>query len=51
MLLIFPALHLAYGAGVLLGAVSPRFRKTGPEMEPVTITRVKAFGQDLVKTY
>jgi hypothetical protein len=50
LLLIFPALHLAYGAGVLMGAISPRFKKTGPEMETVTITRVKEFGPALAKT-
>jgi len=44
LLLAFPALHLAYGAGMLLGLVAPRFRKKAPADGEVTLIKVKEPG-------
>lgn len=44
LLLVFPALHLAYGAGMMLGLVAPRFRKNAPAAGEVTLIRVKEPG-------
>ncbi len=44
LLLVFPALHLAYGAGMLLGLVAPRFRNNAPGDGEVTLIRVKEPG-------
>lgn len=37
---IFPTLHLAYGAGLIWGLIFPRFRQKLPESGEVTIRRV-----------
>ena len=43
LLLIFPTLHLVYGAGMIRGLLSPRYR-SGRKMEAaVVVRRVKAF--------
>ena len=47
LLLVFPTLHLAYGAGVLRGLARPRFRRAPPGAAAVEIKRVKAFGESL----
>jgi cellulose synthase/poly-beta-1,6-N-acetylglucosamine synthase-like glycosyltransferase len=44
LLVIFPALHLAYGAGMLWGFVFPRFKRVGSVMAEVTIRKVKGAG-------
>ncbi len=44
LLLVFPALHLTYGAGMLLGLVAPRFRNKAPNPGEVTLIRVKEPG-------
>jgi GT2 family glycosyltransferase len=44
LLLVFPALHFAYGAGMLLGLVAPRFRKNVPAAGEVTLTWLKKPG-------
>lgn len=45
LLLLFPTLHLAYGAGVIRGMVRPRFRSSTPPVEGIEVRRVKAFGE------
>jgi succinoglycan biosynthesis protein ExoA len=47
LLLIFPTLHLVYGAGVIVGLVKPRFRRGERSAEGIEIRRVKAFGERL----
>lgn len=49
LLCVFPALHLAYGAGMIRGLVSPRFKKFGQVADGVAVKRVKEFGQPLGK--
>ncbi|ABQ27985.1 glycosyltransferase family 2 protein [Geotalea uraniireducens] len=51
LLCVFPALHLAYGAGMIRGLISPRFRKSRPVADGVTVMRVKEFGQPLSKQF
>jgi hypothetical protein len=41
LLLIYPALHLSYGAGFLAGLVRPRFRRQPEPATPVTLRRVR----------
>ncbi len=47
LLCVFPALHLAYGAGMINGFIAPRFRKSRGCMEGVDVRRVKEFGQPM----
>ncbi|WP_298267841.1 glycosyltransferase family 2 protein [Geobacter sp.] len=42
LLLVYPALHLSYGAGVIRGLLSPRFRGRRCEGEVVTVRVVKS---------
>lgn len=51
LLCVFPALHLAYGAGMIRGLVSPRFRKSSPVVDGVTVKSVKEFGQPLSQQF
>lgn len=48
LLLVFPTLHLVYGAGVLVGLVRPRYRGAPRGAEGIEVKRVKAFGERLV---
>ena len=45
LLLVYPTLHLVYGAGVILGLLRPRFRRGASAPAAVELQRVKAFGQ------
>jgi succinoglycan biosynthesis protein ExoA len=45
MLLVYPTLHLVYGAGIINGLLRPRFRRGGARGAEVEIRRVKSFGQ------
>jgi cellulose synthase/poly-beta-1,6-N-acetylglucosamine synthase-like glycosyltransferase len=42
---VFPALHLLYGAGVLWGMVSPRYKKSSQKAHDVVLTKLKQFGE------
>lgn len=44
LLLLYPALHICYGAGFLKGLVFPRFTSKEPFAGEVTLRCVKAFG-------
>lgn len=44
LLLVFPTLHLVYGAGVLCGLMKPRYRGGAKTHWDVEVRRVKAFG-------
>ncbi len=39
--LLLPTLHLAYGAGMILGIITPRFRNNGTTASKVTLRRVE----------
>ncbi|RNC72800.1 MAG: glycosyltransferase [Desulfuromonadales bacterium] len=45
LLVLFPALHLSYGAGLLKGLVVPRYARNRGGGEQVTIRTVKAMGE------
>ncbi|HEY6837863.1 MAG TPA: hypothetical protein VI389_03890, partial [Geobacteraceae bacterium] len=45
LLAIFPALHLAYGAGLIAGFISPRFRRERMAGGDVSIRVVKKLGE------
>lgn len=48
LLLVYPTLHLVYGAGTIVGLFRPRFRRTGLcDTAGVEVKRVKAFGEVL----
>jgi succinoglycan biosynthesis protein ExoA len=47
LLLVYPTLHLAYGAGTLAGLARPRFRRVLCETAAIEVRRVKEFGQAL----
>jgi cellulose synthase/poly-beta-1,6-N-acetylglucosamine synthase-like glycosyltransferase len=47
LLAVFPALHLVYGAGVVRGLLTPRYRKGARETGEIEVRRVKAFGETL----
>lgn len=47
LLLVFPTLHLVYGAGVIAGLAKPRYRSGARSGEGIEIRRVKAFGEPL----
>jgi len=47
LLLVYPTLHLVYGAGIISGLLRPRFRRAGARAAEVEINQVKAFGQEL----
>ncbi|HEY5512657.1 MAG TPA: glycosyltransferase family 2 protein [Geomonas sp.] len=44
LFLIFPTLHLAYGAGTIRGLLRPRFRGGVRPAEGIEVSRVKGFG-------
>ena len=50
LLLVFPTLHLVYGAGVLRGLFRPRFRSGTRIAEGIEVKRVKAFGGPILET-
>jgi succinoglycan biosynthesis protein ExoA len=45
LLVIYPTLHLAYGAGVIKGLLTPRFRGASRSAEGIEVRRVKDFGE------
>ena len=47
LLLVFPTLHLVYGAGVLAGLLRPRYRSASPSTEGIEVRRVKGFEEEL----
>lgn len=47
LLVLFPALHLLYGVGVVWGLVRPRFKGAPRSTDGIEIRRVKAFGEPL----
>jgi succinoglycan biosynthesis protein ExoA len=47
LLLIFPTLHLAYGAGMLRGLFRPRFKGAPRSAQGIEVKRVKGFGENL----
>lgn len=47
LLLVYPTLHLVYGAGVLRGLAKPRYRGGKQTHWDVEVRRVKAFGERL----
>ena len=47
LLVVFPTLHLVYGAGVIVGLLRPRYRNRVRSSEGIEIRRVKAFGERL----
>jgi glycosyltransferase involved in cell wall biosynthesis len=46
LLVVFPALHLAYGAGLIAGFAFPRFRRPRPAVPEVTLRVVKEMTDD-----
>ncbi len=46
-LLLFPTLHLSYGAGFISGLIRPRFRKISATSGKVEIKIIKTFAQNL----
>ena len=47
LLLVFPTLHLVYGAGVVVGLLRPRYRSASPGTEGIEVKRVKGFDEEL----
>lgn len=47
LLLVYPTLHLVYGAGVIRGLIRPRYRGGKKTHWDVEIRRVKSFGEDV----
>jgi len=47
LLLVYPTLHLVYGAGIIRGLLRPRFRKGARPAGEVEVGLVKAFGEKL----
>jgi succinoglycan biosynthesis protein ExoA len=47
LLLVYPTLHLVYGAGIISGLLRPRFRRAGERSAEVAVKRVKPFGEAL----
>lgn len=45
LLLVYPTLHLAYGAGVIRGLLRPRYRGGPRSAEGIEVRRVKEFGE------
>ena len=45
LLLVFPTLHLVYGAGVIHGLLRPRYRRGPRPAGGIEVRRVKAFGE------
>jgi succinoglycan biosynthesis protein ExoA len=45
LLLVYPTLHLVYGAGTISGLLHPRFRRGSCAAEGIEVKRVKEFGQ------
>ena len=48
LLLVFPTLHLVYGAGVICGLFRPRFRSARRSAKGIEVRRVKGFGESTV---
>ena len=49
LLLVYPTLHLVYGAGIISGLLRPRFRRAGARRAEVEVKMVKAFGDELAE--
>lgn len=47
LLLVFPTLHLAYGAGMIRGLSRPRFRGAPRKAQGIEVLRVKDFGESI----
>ena len=47
LLLVYPTLHLVYGAGVVCGLLRPRFRGRTNDAAGIEVQRVKKFGEAL----
>jgi succinoglycan biosynthesis protein ExoA len=47
LLLVYPTLHLVYGAGTISGLARPRFRRVSCDAAGIEVKRVKEFGQVL----
>ena len=47
LLLVFPTLHLAYGAGVIGGLLRPRYRSGPRRTEGIEVRRAKDFGESM----
>jgi succinoglycan biosynthesis protein ExoA len=47
LVLVFPTLHLVYGAGTINGLLRPRFRRGARETGEIQVQKVKQFGQPL----
>ena len=47
LLLVFPALHLCYGAGVIRGLLRPRYLGEARSAQGIEVRRVKAFGEPI----
>jgi len=45
LLLVFPTLHLVYGAGVIAGLLRPRYRSGPRSADGIEVRRVKGFGE------
>jgi succinoglycan biosynthesis protein ExoA len=45
LLLVFPTLHLVYGAGVIRGLTSPRFKRGARCATGIEVSRAKPFGE------
>lgn len=43
-MVLYPTLHLCYGAGLMKGLLAPRFKGEQGRSSPVTVRRVKEFG-------
>ncbi|MBU5615212.1 glycosyltransferase family 2 protein [Geomonas azotofigens] len=50
LVLVYPTLHLVYGAGVIRGLISPRYRAGKQTHWEVEVRRVKAFGESVLAT-
>ena len=50
LLLVYPTLHLVYGAGVIRGLISPRYRGGRQTHWEVEVRRVKPFGEDVQRS-
>jgi len=47
LLLVYPALHLVYGAGLVAGLARPRFRRQVCDLSGIEVSCVKRFDEKL----